>query len=52
MSLKVFGSNVCPGTMRFLSILTANKVIKNTVKILAVVLIKYSNQRRSLCGTQ
>ena len=25
MSIKVFGSNICPVTMRFISILTANK---------------------------
>lgn len=33
MSIKVFGSNVCPGTMRFLSILTANKVMPAFVNV-------------------
>ena len=31
MAIKVYGSNVCPGTMRFLSILTANGVMPDFV---------------------
>ena len=27
MAIKVYGSNICPGTMRFISILTSNKVM-------------------------
>ena len=27
MAIKVYGSNICPGTMRFLAILTENKVM-------------------------
>ncbi len=33
MPIKVFGSNVCPGTMRFLSILTENKVMPVFVNV-------------------
>lgn len=33
MSIKVFGSNVCPGTMRFLAILTENKVMPVFVNV-------------------
>lgn len=33
MAIKVFGSNVCPGTMRFLSILTENKVMPVFVNV-------------------
>lgn len=34
MAIKVFGSSVCPGTMRFLSILTQNKVIPTFVNVM------------------
>ena len=33
MAIKVYGSNVCPGTMRFLSILTANGVMPDFVNV-------------------
>ena len=33
MAIKVFGSSVCPGTMRFLSILTQNKVMPTFVNV-------------------
>lgn len=33
MALKVYGSNVCPGTMRFLAILTAHGVMPEFVNV-------------------
>lgn len=33
MALKVYGSSVCPGTMRFLSILTAHGVMPEFVNV-------------------
>ena len=33
MILKVYGSNVCPGTLRFLSILTENGVMPDFVNV-------------------
>ena len=33
MAIKVFGSNICPGTMRFLSVLTENGVMPSFVNV-------------------
>lgn len=33
MAIKVYGSNVCPGTLRFLAILTENGVMPNFVNV-------------------
>ena len=33
MAITVYGSNVCPGTLRFVSILTANGVMPNFVNV-------------------
>ena len=33
MAITVYGSNVCPGTLRFLSILTSNGVMPNFVNV-------------------
>ena len=33
MNMKVFGSNVCPGTMRFLSVLTENGVMPSFINV-------------------
>ena len=33
MSIKVYGSNVCPGTMRFISILTSHGVMPDFVNV-------------------
>lgn len=33
MSIKVYGSNICPGTMRFLSILTSNGVMPQFINV-------------------
>ena len=33
MAIKVYGSNVCPGTLRFLSILTENGIMPTFVNV-------------------
>ena len=33
MAIKVYGSNICPGTMRFLSILTENGVMPQFINV-------------------
>ena len=33
MAIKVYGSNVCPGTLRFLSILTSHGVMPTFVNV-------------------
>ena len=33
MSIRVYGSTVCPGTMRFLAILTANGVMPQFINV-------------------
>lgn len=33
MAIKVYGSNVCPGTMRFLSILTEHGIMPDFVNV-------------------
>lgn len=33
MAITVYGSNICPGTLRFLSILTANGVMPDFVNV-------------------
>ena len=33
MKIKVYGSNICPGTMRFISILTSNGVMPDFVNV-------------------
>ncbi len=33
MAIRVFGSNICPGTMRFLSILTENGVMPQFINV-------------------
>ena len=33
MNMKVFGSNACPGTMRFLSVLTENGVMPSFINV-------------------
>lgn len=33
MAITVYGSNVCPGTLRFLSVLTENGVMPNFVNV-------------------
>lgn len=33
MAITVYGSNVCPGTMRFISVLTENGVMPNFVNV-------------------
>lgn len=33
MAITVYGSNICPGTLRFLSILTENGIMPNFVNV-------------------
>lgn len=33
MAIKVYGSNICPGTLRFLSILTENGVMPTFINV-------------------